>query len=1001
MNRNCQTGPLRGPQTAMVLILAAMWPQMAQSQTAVTPSNPAGDQSQTAAEAPAQPAAAAHPDGPDIVVTGFRASLNSALSKKRREAAAIDSIVAEDIGKFPDSNLAESMQRIPGVALARGDGGEGKNISVRGLGPSFTRVRINGMEGTSQAGSSDIYGASNSSRSFDFNTFPTEIFSALTVRKTPSADVEEGSLGATVDLTAPKPFDSNKDFVLALTARGTYSELSKDLGPRASLLVSKKFGGGKWGVLGSIAYQKRSMREVGYSAVDILSANTNGLFCTPIGVTPVYPLNAAKGADAANCSTGNPRTGSVDAYNTISNLRRADAPNTPGSGAFLPRIPRFISTTQDQERIGGSFTLQFKPDDDTDISIDTLYSRFNVTRLDTDIGGLSFARSITNNGQPMTSVRDAQFNDNGSLVYGVFDGVDILSDSQIDHFVSTFKQVNLNLRHRFSDALEITGLFGLNQSLLDQKRRQQTYMNANDVDGFVIDYRDGKSVPTLNLGFDPSNPNNFVYAPALADGTVQGTFNFQNRPGQIITNGLTAELNIDYKLAEGLNIKAGGQYRQSHYRNWSLRAYSADLAIKALPAGKTMADITTTVTGLDTLWGNGAPATYAIIDPDKFADVFNLGAVRYCGSECGGTDTRINEDVTSAYAMATFDVGDRVGFGLRGDIGVRYVSTEMRASGYIPVAPPAGQTSPTGVIGQYAVARRQYDDWLPSVNLVIEPAKNLLLRLAASKVMSRPDLGLLSPTSGITASTREGTVNNPFLDPIRANTADAALEWYFRPGALLSVAYFYKDIKTYIQRVTSIVPYSSLGLPDALLANTNTSPNELFSVSQPFNTPGGKLHGVEVNAQVPLTFLPGFLSNMGVLGNYTHVESKINYILTSANGVALTSTTASLINLSPNTASGTLYYEDKKFSIRGTVNWRDKFIRAIPASPGSDLQGNDQTLYVDASVSYNITDNFKIILEAQNLTDEQNRLYVDSTRNDTLYQTRVGRTISFGVNFRM
>ena len=113
-------------------------------------------------------------------------------------------IAAEDIGKFPDSNLAESMQRIPGVALTRGDGGEGRNISVRGLGAQFTRVRINGMEGAAQTGSSDIYGAGNNGRSFDFNVFPSEIFSQLAVRKTPSADVEEGSLGATVDLKAPE-----------------------------------------------------------------------------------------------------------------------------------------------------------------------------------------------------------------------------------------------------------------------------------------------------------------------------------------------------------------------------------------------------------------------------------------------------------------------------------------------------------------------------------------------------------------------------------------------------------------------------------------------------------------------------------------------------------------------------------------------------------------------------------------------------------------------------
>jgi iron complex outermembrane recepter protein len=117
--------------------------------------------------------------------------------------------------------------------------------------------------------------------------------------------------------------------------------------------------------------------------------------------------------------------------------------------------------------------------------------------------------------------------------------------------------------------------------------------------------------------------------------------------------------------------------------------------------------------------------------------------------------------------------------------------------------------------------------------------------------------------------------------------------------------------------------------------------------------------------------------------------------------VPTSTTTASLLNLSPNTVSGTFYYEDRKFSIRGTANWRDKFIRAIPASPGSDLQGNAATLYVDASASYNIGDHIKVIVEATNITDEQNRFYIDSVRQDTLYQTRVGRTISFGVNYRM
>ncbi|WP_278394199.1 TonB-dependent receptor [Sphingobium yanoikuyae] len=939
----------------------------------------------------------------DIVVTGFRASLNSALSMKRQEAAAIDSIVAEDIGKFPDSNLAESMQRVPGIALQRGDGGEGRNISVRGLGPAFTRTRINGMEGTSQTGSSDIYGAGNNGRSFDFNVFPTEIFSALSVRKTPSADVEEGSLGATVDLSAPKPMEQKEDFVLSMTARGVYNELSKEVDPRASLLISKKFGDSGFGILGSVAYQKRHIREVGYSAVDILSANANGGFCSPLGA----PINtagqtaaqlAARGVTATDCSTGNARTSDAAAYQTIQDLRRDDLASTPGSGAFLPRLPRYLNSEQNQERIGGSLSFQFNPDDDTDISLDLLYSRFEVTRRDNYIAAVSFARNASNLGQPMTSVRDVEFDENGSLLYGLFDGVDVRSEGLVDHFVSTFKQANLNYKRQLNDSLEISGVVGFNQSIWDGKKRLQTFIDAVDTDGFSIDFRDGGSTPKLGFGVDVNDPASFAYAPSLANGTVYGGFSFQGKPSKNTTDNMTAETNLKWTVSDAFSIKAGAQYRRSNFLSTFLNTYNADRIVQALPAGTTLADITTTITGVDKLWGNGAPSSWVAIDPDKWASTFNFDAVRYCGVECGGGRSQVREEVMSSYLMANFDLSDAIGFGVRGDVGVRYVKTDMLSSGYISVA---SATSPTGLRGQFAVANNSYDDWLPSANIVVEPIDNLLVRFSGAKVLARPELGLLTPTSGVNPTTRVGNINNPFLDPIRANTFDVAVEWYFRPGSLLSAAFFYKDIKSFIQNVSSQIAFNQLGLPDALLIGGNAVPTDDFTISQPFNTPGGKLKGIELNAQIPFTFLDGFFSNFGVLANYTHVTSKINYILASANGVPTVTTTADLVGLSPNTASGTLYYEDDKFSIRTTGNFRDKFIRGIPASPGSDLQGNAKTFYMDASASYNVTDRLKIIVEAQNLTDEQNRLYIDSQRQDTLFETRIGRTFTFGVTYRM
>ncbi|MFT3996796.1 MAG: TonB-dependent receptor [Asticcacaulis sp.] len=939
-----------------------------------------------------------------VTVTGFRSSLKSALNVKKNSAATIDSILAEDVGKFPDSNLAESMQRIPGIALSRGDGGEGRQIAVRGLAAQYTRVRLNGMEGAAQTGSSDIYGAGNSGRSFDFNVFPSEIFSSLAARKTASADIEEGSLGATVDLRAPKPFDYNKSEVFSFSAKGVYNELAKKTDPRLTVLASKKFGDGTFGILGSLTYQEKHTREVGYSAVDILSANTNGLsvggvvhpFCTPIGYATTSPSpvdQAAKGATATNCSTNNPRTSTVAAYNAVANLRRADLPNTPGSGAFLPRIPRYVNSEQDTERLGGSLTFQWRPDANTDVSLDVLYSKYDVERRDNYIAGLSLARNVGNNGQPMVSVKDMQFKTNGSLLYGLFDGMDVRSEGLVDIFTSEFTQVNLNARHRFNEKFEVTGFVGKSQSVWDGPMRLQTFIDAIDVDNFSIDYRGGDTTPNINFGIDVSNPANFSYAPNQSDGTVLGGWTAQGKPANNTTDITTVNLDGKYDVTSQITVKFGAQYRSNDFNAWNLNVVPTQTAVTALPTGVTLASITRQITGLDDLWGHGAPASWVAIDPARWRETFNFGAKQYCGVECGAGKSQIKETVKSSYIMAEFNSDTWLPVPVRGDVGVRSVFTHQLAVGYIPVAAPTGSTYPT--VGLRNEVEREYHDILPSANMVFELTPELLARFSAAKVMTRPELGNLTPSSGVNGINRTGTINNPFLEPIRANTFDAALEWYYRPGSLVSVAYFHKDIKTFIQRISEVVPFSQLGLPDALLLNTGSVPTDLFTVNRFTNTPGGPLKGFELNLQAELDFLPGFWSHFGVLANYTHISSEINYVLTPT-----TSTTNDLTFLSRETASGTLYWENDRFSVRTTGSYRGKYIRGIPASAGSDLQGNDDTFYLDASASYQVNDKIRLSIEAQNLTDEQNRLYIDSNRQDTLFETRIGRTVTFGMTYK-
>ena len=950
----------------------------------------------------------------EVVVTGFRGSLNTAIAAKRSETAAIDVIASEDIGKFPDSNLAESMQRIPGVALSRSDGGEGRNISVRGLGAGFTKVRINGMEGAAQTGSSDIYGAGNNGRAFDFSVFPTEIFSQLAVRKTASADVEEGSLGATVDLKAPGAFDYADNQVFSITGRGIYNEVSEDVDPRVSMLYGKKFFDDTVGVLATFSFQERHTREVGYSSVDILHFGTNANnigtatapillpFCTPIGwtLTAPSPVPGTRGATGTDCSTGNARTSDMAAFMEVYNrtnaaIRDAAGNLVPGGGAFHPRLPRYVNSEQDTERAGGSLSFEWRPGENTTVKLDGLLSRYQQERRDNYILGLSFGRNLSNNGQPMVSIRDVEFDENGSLVYGLFDGVDVRSEGLVDQFVSTYKQLSTELTHQVTESFELRAYAGRSVNVWDGPLRFQTFIDAIDTDNFSVDFRNGGAVPTVGFGFDVSNPANFQYAPT-PDGnqTVLGGFSLQGKPQQNITANNTYELDGTFQFSEAWKVKVGAQYRESHFSTHGSNPLRNATVTRALPAGTTLADITTQISGLNSSFGSGAPASWAAIDLKKWHEVFDINSIPVCEQACGAAQSKIFEDVQTGYIMFAFDSGDSWGIPIRGDFGVRYVKTDQWAEGNVSLSAPA--SSPYTAFGALGEVERDYSDTLPSFNVVFELNDNLLARLSGSKVMSRPELGNLAPTSGVTATTRTGNVNNPFLDPIRAKTVDLALEWYFAEGSLLSVAYFYKDIESFIQRITEQVPYRDLGLPDSLLDGSPSSPTDIFTVGRFQNTKGGPLKGFELNAQVQFNFLPGFWSNFGVLGNYTKAEADIEYFISATSPPVI----ADLVGMSRNTASGTLFYENDRFSVRTTASYRDKYFRAIPASPGSDVRGDLATTFVDAQASWFVNDYLTLILEAQNLTGERNTLYIDNTREDTLFQTEIGTTYTLGATFK-
>ncbi|MDG2520677.1 TonB-dependent receptor [Caulobacter segnis] len=924
----------------------------------------------------------------EVVVTGFRSSLDKALAVKREATGVVDTIIAEDIAKFPDANLAESMQRVPGVALQRGDGGEGRAITVRGLGPIFTRTRVNGMEANSVVGGTDVQGASGRGRGFDFNVFASEVFQNLTVRKTYSADVQEGSLGATVDLGSPRPLDYNRDFVLAGSVKGSFNDLTEKFDPRFAGLIAKSNADGTLGVLFSAAYAERRTVEEGYSPANVLNGIVDGGYCSPIGFAPQNPASdPVKGTNAANCATGVPRTSNAAAYTAVSS-----------ANAFMPRLPRPYRSAQDYSRLGLTGALQWRPSENTEFVLDVLHSKYDVERYDDALMAHSFGRGVGNNGKPHTSVVEAEVAPDGTVLFGRFNGVDVGSISTHDIFTTKFTQVTLNGRHRFNDRFEVSGLVGVSRTDFDEPLRFDLRIDANNVNNYTFDLRGHPTLPTIGYGFDITNPANFTFGPATADGTVNGTFGGR----KVFTDFDNNLFKFDgvFTVFDGLKVRAGAEYREAEFTSVELgRAGPISAFVPTLPAGTTLASLTTQVTDFGKGLKGGLPSSWVKPDHAKFEQAFglssNTGNFLFTGAETGtslGGNYSIDETVKTAFIQAEFEI-DSLAVPVRGDVGVRYARTDQTSFGYVTLGVPVN-----GRTFQPVTVERDYDDWLPALNLTAELRDDLLLRFSAAKTIARPDLGQLSPSGGFNPTIRTVSVGNALLEPIRANTIDVSAEWYFARGALLSVGYFYKDIKTYIQAQQRLIPFTETGLPGELLAGTQATPADLFTVTNLTNTKGGPVKGVEVNYQQPLRFLPGLLSNTGVLFNYTYVDADIEYILNATTG---STTIQPLVGMSKNQANATLYYEDDVFSARVSANYRSKFVRSVPSiGTGSDIDTTKSTTYVDFSATYKLTEQFKLTFEGQNLTDEHTIHLVDSRRMDPLYDAHQGRTFTLGVSYR-
>ena len=974
-----------------------------------------------AAQDTSAPAAAPADEVEAVVVTGFRASLANALDVKRRENDLVDVIKAQDIADFPDLNLAESLQRVPGVSIDR-DGGEGRTITVRGLGPDFTVVRLNGLEALATTGGKDSSGGANRGRQFDFSIFASELFNSVTVRKSTSAMNEEGSLGAIVDLQAARPFDFSK-FTMSASGKVGWNDLSRKSDPRYTFLISNRWdtGIGEVGALLSVAYATRAQREEGSSTgrwenPSVASNSATAFPCSGAAYNPVS-------GPALSCS----QIGTVVGGTSPTTVAAAGTANA----LWHPRIPRYGRLDYDQKRLGVTGSIQWRPNDRSTLTLDAMLAKFNNDRDETYLEIISFSRSGA--GVPQTDVVNFTADNKGTLIKGTFDDVDARVEYRHDELKTEFNQLSLTYDTRFGEAGHLVVGYGQSRSIQDNPVQTTFSFDRYDSDGYSYDYSANDKLPNFNYGFDPTNPANYEYSAVNTKGDASL---LRMRPSKAVNTFKTIHVDIDYQILDGFKLRYGGNYKEYGFNSWEKRLNSRVLtgnsattftseAAFGLPAGVTIADVSQVITGFGRGLNlpAGVPTSWLAPDLDKLEA--KLGYNCNCVNANGdfrlsvnnqlGAMRDITEKDTAFYLQGDFDY-DIFNIPVRGNVGVRYVKTEQEATGHYSTGNTTQTVTTLGgaftqrvPVDASQTVSRQYHNTLPSLNISAQPMDNFYVRFAAAKVMTRPQLPNLTPGyTSISQSAQTITRGNPDLNPMLANNLDLSFEWYPDKETLFSVGFFQKDIKSYIQTSAVAVPWAETGLPSNLLSNGNTA-DTLFTVTTQINTPGGKLKGYEISLQRPFTFLPAPFDGFGGIVNYTHVESDIQYVIKNptysgsprvqtAPAVLLTQP---LVNLSPEAYNATLYYEKANFKARVSASYRDPYlIQVAPsATNNNDVRIKEKTLNIDSQISYNFG-NFTVTLEGINLTDEKDSKIDDSTRMISEEYVHYGRQYYLGVKWK-
>jgi iron complex outermembrane receptor protein len=806
----------------------------------------------------------------EIVVTGIRKSVEQSLEAKRDSTELTEVVTAEDIGKMPDKNVADSLARLPGVttsAAGANEGGfdENDRVSMRGTNPSLTQTLING-HGVAAGDWFVLDQVQTVGRSVSYTLLPSEIVSKVVVEKSSSASLVEGGVAGSVNIVTRKPLDFSKNFTLEASAGAVYADLPSKTDGQYSALADFKNDANNFGVMLQLFAETRHLRRDG---VEILGYDQ---------FDPKSPVAIAH-PDLANVYY----------------------PHEMGAAYF----------TQERKRTGGMADIEFKPTDDLTLDLSAFSSKLNASNYNRNY--LLWSTHFVNSGAGQgpdpgyvvqsNTLTKANFTGVPGTFYGVYDQISRPDESATANFV------NLDTTWNASSLLTFVGQVGYSWGDGKTPRQDVSETQPGLGTGGAYQLNGLGKAPDFSLG----NTNNTTPTPGGVPVSFGWIFGAQDI--DVKDKEKWAKIDSDYKIDNGAwkDLKFGVRY-EAHDR-------TSENAIAQGPtaAGQKTSAYPTTFSNYPSnfeTFGGNIPTGIWFWTPEQLAAYDNPNNVNRdpLAREYYQYLFAVHEKNSAAYVQADFK-GDN----WAANAGVRVVHTQEDAISYTQVAANTPGAVLTSAFGPFAGLEREhtYNDVLPSANLKLDLSPDLVARFAASETMTRPDYSALagftdlSPPGNV-GGTGGGTGGNPDLKPIRSTNLDAGLEWYFAKRSLLSATAFYMDLRNYVAYGSEIKSYTTYS---SQFPNGSLVP---YNLTVPVNAKG-RVDGME------LAYQQAFTDNIGFQGNYTYADGKQTSMVAPGGDHRLVGTSKNTYNVSG-------YFENKMFNARVSYTYRSAFYSGLDRS---------------------------------------------------------------------